>query len=519
MIDGFAELLSNGAAALGAFTLRDYQLRALRLLAEALQAGSLAPLIQAPTGAGKSTIAAAIVVRAREANMSVLFLAHRRELINHAFDRCAASGLDPRQMGVIMSTDPRCRPGLPVQIASIDTLRYRQLPRADLVIIDECHRSLSPSLRALLGQYPGAIKLGLTATPFRADGQALGEVFTRLVQVATVKELIALGALVEPRCFTVPPEQMPDLSSVAVRRGDYDERALADAMDRAPLVGNIVEHWLKLANDVPTVVFATNIAHSRHILTRFQEAGVSSEHLDGETPTSDRDAILARLEGGQTRVVSSVMCLAEGWDQPSVKCAILARPTKSLGLYLQQAGRILRPFEGQQAVILDHAGCVLEHGLPQDDREYSLKPKPKRARNAEALPPPVRACEECHALLPIQTRTCPECGTSLAPPRGAPSEQAGELVEVNEHSPALRHAEWRRLCGVAKRQGFNPQWIRHRFRERFGEEPGPEFELPRWLPRTPEQKRSYFKSLLVSEPNIRWARARYRVELGEPTPI
>jgi superfamily II DNA or RNA helicase len=304
---------------------------------------------------------------------------------------------------------------------------------------------------------------------------------------------------------------------VKVRRGDYDERELADAMDRSPLIGNLVTHWRKHADGVATIVFATSVAHSQHITERFRDAGITVEHLDGNTETPVRDAILKRLASGDTQVVSSVNCLAEGLDIPRVKCAILARPTKSLGLYLQQAGRILRPYQWQPAIILDHAGCVLEHGLPQDDREYSLKPKPKRERN-NAAPPPLRECPGCSALLPIQTRTCPECDTTLAAEREAPTEAEGELVEVNENSPELRMAHWKRLCGVATRHGLNPRWILHKYRDRFGEEPPMDFALPTWRPKTDQQKQKYFETLLANEPSTRWARVRYRAELGEKAP-
>ncbi len=517
MMETFILLLSTCSAALGIFTLRDYQMEALRALAQVLRKGTFAPLLCAPTGAGKATIAAAVVKCAQEAGLRVLFLAHRRELINQAFDRFRSAGIDSKDMGVIMGSDPRWRPGASIQIASIDTLRYRRLPHADLVIIDECHRSLSASVRAVLAHYARAIKLGLTATPFRADGQPLGDIYSDLVQVATIKELIAQSALVEPRCFTVPPDQRPDLSQVKVRRGDYDERELSEAMDRLPLIGNLVEHWRKHADGVATIVFATSVAHSQHITERFRDAGIPVEHLDGNTETPVRDAILERLASGDTQVVSSVNCLAEGLDIPRVKCAILARPTKSLGLYLQQAGRILRPYQGQPAIILDHAGCVLEHGLPQEDREYSLKPKPKREKGP-STPPPVRECPGCNAILPIQTRTCPECGEALAAEREAPTEAEGELVEVNEQSPELRIAHWKRLCGVATRHGLNPGWILHKYRDRFGEEPPSDFALPAWKPKSDEQKQKYFQTLLSNETSARWARVRYRAELGEKAP-
>jgi DNA repair protein RadD len=161
---------------------------------------------------------------------------------------------------------------------------------------------------------------------------------------------------------------------------------------------------------------------------RFRGAGVPAEHLDGDTLPLERDAILGRLDRGETLVVSNCGVLCEGWDQPAAKCAILARPTKSTGLYLQQAGRILRPWNDQAAIILDHAGCALEHGLPQDDREFSLEGVRKRAR--ARADPPTRECPACFAVLPAATRTCPSCHLELGAGREVPVEQEGVLVEV-----------------------------------------------------------------------------------------
>src|SRR5262249_2296661 len=156
-------------------------------------------------------------------------------------------------------------------------------------------------------------------------------------------------------------------------------------------------------------------------------AGIAAEHLDGRTPTPDRDAILARLVSGKTRVVANCGILCEGTDLPPVKCCILARPTKSTGLYIQQAGRILRPWtdpltgERPRAIILDHAGCAREHGLPQDRREFSLEAKAKKKRE-HVTEPTTRECDGCHAVLPAQTRVCPECGYFFTETRALPTE-------------------------------------------------------------------------------------------------
>jgi superfamily II DNA or RNA helicase len=375
-----------------------------------------------------TTIAASVIERAARRDQRVLFLAHRRELISQAYRRLIDFGLPERDVGVIMANDPRRRPVARVQVASVDTLRHRARPRADVVFIDEAHRALATSYRMIADAYPNALHLGLTATPYRADGKGLGDAYDELLVVASPRQLIAEGYLVEPRVFTVPASQRPDLSRVRVARGDYSANELAAAVDRQGLVGNIVEHWMTHARGLRTVAFAASVEHSRHIAERFRASGVPAEHLDGTTPAIERDAILARLDRGETLVVSNCGVLCEGWDQPAVKCAILARPTKSTGLYLQQAGRILRPWNDQRAIILDHAGCALEHGLPQDDRDFSLEGAKKRTKTTTEAP--ARECAKCCAVVGIGTRVCPECGHELITTRELPTELEGALVEA-----------------------------------------------------------------------------------------
>jgi superfamily II DNA or RNA helicase len=320
---------------------------------------------------------------------------------------------------------------------------------------------------------------------------------------------------------------LPDLSSVRTRGGDYEERALADAVDRTVLVGNIVDHWLRLAQGIRTVVFAVSIAHSRHIVERFQQAGVAAEHLDGTTPTAERDAILARLESGETLVVSNVGCLCEGWDQAAVKCAILARPTKSPGLYLQQAGRILRPWNGLRAMVLDHAGCVQMHGLPQDDRAFSLdgdERRQKKAEGQESASKAVRICTKCFAVLPPSVGICPECGFE-SPKVEVPHEADGTLIEMTGNAGDVaddpRFEEWQKLVATAAKKGFKPGWAYYRFKERYGVAPPKAFDRLTPRPRMPEpplDKRALYRDLLATEKSAAWATARYAVMTGELPP-
>ena len=467
----------------GPVRLRPYQEQAVAELRALVRRGARRIIIAAATGSGKTSISGHLIIRAADKGHRSLFIAHRRELINQAYGRLLQMGLPEAEVGVIMARDPRRRPGAHVQVASIDTLRNRPKPRADIVFTDEAHRALARSHRDVAAHYPDAIHIGLTATPYRADGRGLGDMYDELVLVSSPHELIRLGYLVEPRVFTVPRDALPDLSGVRVRRGDYHESELAEAVDRKHLVGNIVEHWLRHARDLRTVAFAVSVRHSQHIAEQFRQAGVPAEHLDGTTPLEERDAILGRLETGETLVVSNVGVLCEGFDMPSVKCAILARPTKSTGLYLQQAGRILRPWDDLQAVILDHAGCALEHGLPQDDRELTLDSAKKRRKGAAGVGPPLKTCEQCYAVVPAATRLCPECGFVFQPPREVPEEASGDLVEVNATGLREKREAWEKLRAVAARRGFKPGWAYHRYRERFGAPPPASFAVEGKRPR------------------------------------
>ena len=479
-------------------TLRPYQESAIRELAARIAAGRRRIVVVAATGSGKTVIFARVVADAVALGQPVLVVAHRRELIQQTYEKLLRAGLDAVQVGVLMADDARRRPTAPVQVASIDTLRHRPKPPAALVIVDEAHRELARSYREMRAHYPDAVHLGFTATPYRADNRGLGEFYDDVLLVASIRDLIAQGYLVEPHVFTVPTDRLPDLSQVRVRAGDYAQDQLDEAVDQAPLVGDIIEHWRKHALGLRTVAFAVSVKHSKHIAERFREVGLTAEHLDGTTPLPERDAMLARLERGDTLVVSNCGVLCEGWDQASVKCAILARPTKSTGLYLQQAGRILRPWQGARAVILDHAGCAREHGLPQDEREFSLAPKPKR-RRGEAIEVPIRVCDGCQAVLPARVRICPECGFFFTEERPVPTEVEGQLVEAKageaagalrdgqsgrrpkvEGDRALQRTAFEQFRALARAQRRGEAWACERFIERYGAPPPPEWVESAW---------------------------------------
>lgn len=462
-----------------AIVLRPYQHEAIAAIARLRRPGARI-LCVAPTGAGKTTIFCQLARDEVEAAGTVWVIAHRTELIAQAFGRLLASGIPESMVGVVMADGviahpitgrrERCaRPLAPIQVASIDTLRERMkrspemIARATLVIIDECHRALAKSYRAVFDALPGATHIGFTATPYRGDGRGLGDVYEELVVVTTPKQLMREGFLAEPRVYSHPARA--DLTGVATVAGDYDEAALAEACDKRELLGSIVDHWHEHLAGTRTVAFAVNVAHSKHIVEMFTEAGIPAEHLDGTTHPVERAAILGRVDRGETLIVSNCNVLTEGWDQPSVKGCILARPTKSRAIMVQQAGRVLRPFEGITPIILDHAGCVLEHDLPHADWEITLEGKKKRAKPSIS----VKECPRCFGAIPSIAKVCSYCGHVFA---STSADEGDELAERDGRLALVHDDPARALARRVKHLRVELQDCCERIDARYGLPPG-----------------------------------------------
>lgn len=441
-----------------------YQIDAVQRSRAVIAQGKRRLILVAPTGSGKTVISASIIQSAVSKGRSVIFLAHRTELITQASCKLDMFGIDH---GIIMAQHWRKRPMLPVQVASVQTLARRALPPADLIIIDEAHLSMAKSYADIIAAYPSAVVLGLTATPVRHDGRPLGALYHDMISVSSVPKLIRMGFLVQPRHYA---PSRPDLTKIGTTRGDYDEQQLADALDRPDLIGNIVDHWLQLAHGRTTGVFAINIEHSKHITGQFIARGIRAEHVDGTTPRHLRDQILRRFEAGDTQVVSNVGIFTEGYDNPRMSAVILARPTQSLALYLQMAGRSIRTFpDKSDAIILDHAGCAYAHGLADEERTWSLEGRKKRSSSPREAP--VTVCVRCFAAYPAQKTECPQCGH--IPERSGEREEiktdeSAGLVEVDVQKIIEARRAKRSEVGqaqtlddlllIAKQRGYKPGW-------------------------------------------------------------
>jgi superfamily II DNA or RNA helicase len=491
-------------------SLRHYQHRALELLDTVVAAGLHALLLVLPTGAGKTVVAAELIRRTVARGERALFLAPRRELVTQASRQLARIGV---AHGLLLAgCEDRQDLFARVQVASLDTLQSRlvrrkriALPSFELVIVDEAHLSITAARTALLSHWPDALRVGLTATPTRKDGRALGLVYQQIIEPTTVADLTREGFLVPARYLSVSE---PDLQRVRVVAGDYHAGELEAAVNQPKLVGDIVAHSLRHAADRRTVVFASSIAHSVALATEFTRAGVAAEHVDAGTEQAMRDEIFERFRTGRTQVLCNCFLASYGFDLPELSCVVLARPTRSLMLYLQMVGRGLRPADGKSdCLVLDHSGCVHRHGFAADPRAWTLD-------GAMALTTPVQTarkpnelkmidCPECAAVF-AGSRVCPECGYCLTPVGKQIVTLDGELIEIGAHLPPEEQdrLQWyAELLGIAAERRHKPGWAAYSFREKFGHWPPNEFRLtPPAMPSTTtrrwEQSRriAYFKS-------------------------
>lgn len=458
-------------------TPRDYQIELIEKSRAIARSGIRRLLLVLPTGGGKTVVAAQIINGAVARGSRVLFLAHRQELIQQTSEKLDILGVDH---GIIQADHWRRRPALPVQVASVPTLVNRELHvEPNLVFIDESHRARASSYQTIVDRYPQAFVIGLTATPVRSDGKGLGNLFQQLISGPSVAELTERGYLVPTRVFA---PSVPDLKGVRITAGDYNKQGIQRAMDKPKITGDIVAHWNRLADNRITVLFAAGIDHSVHLRDAFREAGVDAEHLDGTTDKDTRRRLLADLAAGRIRVLCSVGVLTEGWDCPPVSCAIIARPTASTGLYLQMAGRILRPAPGKtDALLLDHAGCTIAHGLVDEDREWSLEfDRPLKPKPAIDLSLP-NVCPDCYRVAKPGTRVC-ECGYEFfVSDRGNPDVVDGELVEVKRRAKwgripeEMRKLMYLRWVDEGAQRGYKAGYAGAKYRGVFGESPRAEW--------------------------------------------
>ncbi|MBK8483152.1 MAG: DEAD/DEAH box helicase [Saprospiraceae bacterium] len=348
-------------------TLRPYQLEAIDKIFQKWHSGFRSILFQMPTGTGKTILFADIVRQEFQKEKKILIVVHKKELLNQAKDELINLSID---FGIIMAGEIPDNSKI-VQIASIQTLSKRDYPDADLIIIDESHHGVAKTYKELWDIYPNAKFLGVTATPIRLNGDGFDDLFDELITSDSIQKFISKGFLVPVTHFVC---STPDLSKIKLRIGDYDKLPLSHIMMQDFIMSDLVRSYREKCPGKSAIVFAVNVEHSKQIAAVYNRAGISAAHIDSSTPALEREKILTDFRNKKIKIVSNVEIITEGFDFPECEVVQLARPTKSLALYLQMVGRVMRPAVGKtEGIVLDHANLWLEHGLSTIDRKWSLK--------------------------------------------------------------------------------------------------------------------------------------------------
>ncbi len=453
--------------------LRDYQTGCIQDIRQAYRAGRRAPLLVAPTGSGKTVMFSYIADGTSKKGNRVLILVHRQELVDQTCRTLHAFQVDHGVIAAGRSPDRAHA----VQVGSVQTVVKRlDFFKPDLIIIDEAHHGTAGSWRKVIEANPQARILGVTATPERLDGKGLGEVYDELIQGPEVSWLIEHGHLCKPKYFA--PPTVVDLTGIHKTAGDYNKGELAAAMDKATVTGDAVDHYRRICPGVPAVAFCASIANAEHVAMQFQSAGFRAATIDGTLDRDDRRDRVRALGDGRLHVLTSCEIINEGFDLPVVTAAILLRPTMSLGLHLQQIGRVLRPSPGKvNSIILDHVGNLGRHGLAEQERDWSLEGRTKRKRaKSDEDQLTVRQCPNCYACHDPAPR-CPECGHLYEIKAREIEHVDGELVELDVE--AIRRAKKREqasaqtyedLVAIGRQRGYSSPhiWARHIWNARQG---------------------------------------------------
>ena len=475
--------------------LRQYQVDSINDLRKAILKGHKRIVLQLATGGGKTTIASEMIRKANEKGKKCLFLADRIELVEQTSKRLDYEGIEH---GIIMGNHERYKPHSINQVCSPQTLARRATPAADLVIIDECHVAYGIH-KKMMQAMPNTIFIGLSATPFT---KGLGKLYSNLVVGATTTKLTDEGYLVPVKVFA---PSKPDLTKLRTVAGDYDEKELFARVNKPKLVADIVDTWIKRGENRPTIGFAVNVLHSQALCEQFKDRGIRAAHIDSYMPTKLREQLVNDFKDGYIKVLFNVGILDKGFDYPQASCLIMARPTKSLMLYIQQAGRVLRPHPTKEdAIILDHAGNTQAHGFVTDDLPQELddgtkrkvEPSQKKQEEKGTL------CTSCAYVKKKYEYKCPCCGFTPKKKDAGIDVEKGDLLEVTRTKITMvdKQKLYSELLYVEVEKGYKRGFAAQMYRNKFGVWPKGLNDIPR-IPSLDTM--NYIKSRMIQFTNGR----------------
>lgn len=443
------------------FELRPYQNETIKKVYESMKQGNRRIIIQQPPRTGKTVIFAEIARRATLKNNHVLFLVHRKEILDQTIKTFKKQNVDFNltTLGMVQTM----------------TRHVPEIPKPQLIIVDEAHHALAESYQRIMEAFPKAYKLLFTATPYRLNGAGFTDIADDLITGKPVSWLIDHHFLAPVDYYA--PSQI-DASKLRTKRtGDYSEASIREAI-KPKIYGNAVKHYLKLAAGKQAIAYTYNVDSAINLAQAFNSQGITARAVAGSTPKEERRKIIEDYRAGKIKIVTNAELFTEGLDLPNVDCVIMLRPTQSLSLYLQFAMRSMNPREGKTATIIDHVGNVERFGLPTDDREWTLEGREKgKTSSSGATIKSVTVCQTCFASFYRTGGTCPYCGAALGEEKKLEVVDNAELKKVTRSRLAIvkqleqsattqniagkRPSElksFKEIQAYAKLKGYRPGW-------------------------------------------------------------
>lgn len=446
-------------------TLRpEYQPQLIDGVRQSFAKGNTRVVMCAPTGSGKTVLFTYMVKKHIERGGRALILTDRIELLNQAGGTFQKFGLHPEEIKAGKKPDLMRN----LHCAMVETL-YRRAERyasflssRTLVIVDEAHRTAHSKVLELLPE--SCYVIGATATPFRSGNQpSMDSFYQDIVQTVDTPDLIEMGYLSDARSFGVDI----DLTGVKKRSGDWDSEELGKRYSERKVYEGVIENYQRLTPNTKAIAFAPNVASSKELADKFNQAGIHAMHLDGSMNQADRSAVLRWFNSTRSGVLVNCSVLTTGFDQPDIETVILYRATTSLPLFLQMIGRGSRVTENKrQFTILDFGNNIKTHDFWEAPRQWSLEKPPKRKKKDVA---PVRLCEKCGALIPVTSKTCKFCGhEKKLTEKEKKKKEMAILVELPkpERLARARVASLDEKVEMCKAKAIKAAWVLHQMTDK-----------------------------------------------------
>ena len=432
------------------FQLHDYQEELVELTRESYRNGYQAPCVVAPCGAGKSVIISEIARMTTLKGNRVLFLVHRKELIDQIKQTFEFNGVDLSHVhfGMVQTV-----------VKKLDRIKKPQL-----IITDENHHAMAKTYRKIYDYFSDVPRLGFTATPIRLNGSGLGDVNDKLIETVDAKWLIE-NQYLSPYKYYAPKLIDTDKLKLNSLR-EFSSTSIDSALEDKKIYGDVIKHYRQLAEGEQAIAYCHSIEASEKVASEFNQEGIKAAHIDGKTPKNERDSIVEQFRKQEIKVITNVDIIGEGFDVPDCSTVIMLRPTQSLSLFIQQSMRGMRYRPNKTSIIIDHVDNVRRHGLPDMKREWSLKGKKSSSGSDTEIK--IKECTNCFAVYNPNEPHCPMCGhvPEVEERKDYEVDESAELEEVNESELNItldfREPEdcksMKELYELAKNRGYKPGW-------------------------------------------------------------